>query len=476
MTLRDRCRSAVAAVLLGAAFLPAAAHAAAPETGIADDRVLLAGGQAADDAVAAWAALGVDVVRIHAAWNRIAPAHDATGPPAGFKADDPNDPAYNWGALDAAVDRVRAAGMRVMLTVTGPGPVWTSTVPTRHNPRYRPDPRRFADFATAVARRFGPQVDRYIVWNEPNLPLWLQPQSSCVAGRCTPVSPHVYRALAAAAVPAIRAADPGAQVLVGALGPRGSSAHTANANLRPLAFLRAMGCVSAAYRPVRSGACRGFKPLTADGFAFHPHGVRNAPGTPFANPDDVDLASLGRLEAVLDGLGRAGALRSPSGARLGLYLDEYGYQTSPPDRFLGVTPATQDRWLQEAAYRAWRDPRVRILTQYAWIDEPAGTDGSFGGWQSGLRFADGRAKPALAHFAVPFFLDAARSRLWGQVRPGSGPQQVTIQRRARGSAAWRPIATLTTGADGAWSRTLPLARGASYRFTAGDRTSAAMTR
>ena len=32
-----------------------------------------------------------------------------------------------------------------------------------------------------------------------------------------------------------------------------------------------------------------------------------------------------------------------------LWLDEYGYQTNPPDPFLGVSPARQDQWLQEAA-------------------------------------------------------------------------------------------------------------------------------
>ena len=67
-------------------------------------------------------------------------------------------------------------------------------------------------------------------------------------------------------------------------------------------------------------------------------------------------------------------------------------------------------------------------------------DGSFSGWQSGLRYVGGRAKPALAHFDTPFVLDAVRSRLWGQVRPG-GRQTVTVEQRqtaARGVAyGWR---------------------------------------
>ena len=103
------------------------------------------------------------------------------------------------------------AGMKVMLTVSGPGPVWTSRSPGRGNPRYKPDPAAFADFATAVATRYGADVDRYILWNEPNLPSWLQPQASCAHRHCTPVAPHLYRGLVRAAYPAIKAADPGAR-------------------------------------------------------------------------------------------------------------------------------------------------------------------------------------------------------------------------------------------------------------------------
>jgi hypothetical protein len=469
-----RALPALVAALL--ALTAPAAHATA-ETGIADDRVLLAGGAQADAAVTAWADLGVDTVRIHAMWSRIAPDVTSTTPPASFDAADPNDPHYDFAALDAAIDRVRDHGLRVMLTVTGPGPLWSSSDPGRGNPRWKPDPSAYADFAHAVVARYGDQVDRYILWNEPNLPQWLQPQSTCTGGHCTATSPHIYRALVRAALPAIKAADPGAQVLIGALGPRGLSSHSTNAQLRPLEFLRAFGCVDRAFHAIRTGGCRGFRPASGDAFAYHPHGILNAPGTPFANSDDVDLASLPRLEATLDRLQRAGALRKAGGSgRFSLYLDEYGYQTNPPDHFLGVAPAAQDRWLQEAAYRVWRDPRVRNLTQYAWIDEPV-VSGNLSGWQSGLRYADGRAKPALAHFATPFFLDAARGRLWGQVRPGSGSVAVKVERRLRGSSAWRTVATVTTDGNGFWSKTMRLVRGASYRFaTAGQAASMARTR
>ena len=59
---------------------------------------------------------------------------------------------------------------------------------------------------------------------------------------------------------------------------------------------------------------------------------------------------------------RRRALRATK-RRLGIYIDEYGYQTEPPGRFAGVSPHRQDRWLHQAACLAWRRWRVKLLTQ-----------------------------------------------------------------------------------------------------------------
>jgi hypothetical protein len=449
------------ALLLALLVFTAPAHAAGPEMGIADDRILLAGGPEADEAVAEWADHGIDYVRIYALWSRIAPNH-----PEGE-----ND----WASLDHAVDRVVRAGMKPMLTITGPGPLWVSRRSERGEPRYDPDPRLFARFARAVAERYGDRVDRYILWNEPNLASWVRPQASCTRrGRCTPVAPHLYRALVRAGYPEVHAADPDAQVLIGSLSSRGGRINRENSTHRPLAFLRAFACVDSRYRKLRGGRCRNFKPARADGFAFHPHGVLLAPERPFPHRDDVGLPSLSRLTRALDRLQRAGRLRA-SGRRLDLYIDEFGYQTNPPDPFAGVSLNAQDQWLQRAAYAAWRNPRVKMFSQYLWQDEPRTINSAFGGWQSGLRFADGRAKPSLRHFSTPFVLDAARGRLWGHVRRRDTPT-VTVQRRLRGSSRWRTVTTRSTDAQGYWSWTTRLTRGASYRYLAGAHTSATVTR
>jgi hypothetical protein len=445
------------------------ARAATPEVGIADDRILLNGGPAAERAVAEWSALGVDSVRIFAHWGKIAPARK----PHGFRPADPADPHYEWFRVDDAVNLVRGAGMSVTLTVTGPGPAWTSANPRRGQGQWKPRPAAFAAFATAVAKRFGSRVDRYILWNEPNIWVWLSPQARCSRGRCTPVSPHLYRALVRAAYPAIADHDPVAEIVIGALSPRGQRLRNAKTVMRPLLFLRRLGCRTDAWRRMTTAECRGFRPAVGDGYAIHPYSGRLAPERRHPNGDDVGLAQIPALSATLDRLRRARALRSTTG-RMGIFVDEYGYQTSPPDRIAGIKPAIQDAWLQRAAYLAWRTPRIRLFTQYLWRDEPRGADGAFGGWQSGLRFAGGRAKPSLAHFDTPFVLDAARGRLWGQVRPG-GSHSVVVERRLRGGV-WRPFAVVRTDGRGYWSLRRGLTIGAAYRYSADGRVSAVRRR
>ncbi len=444
------------ALLLAAA---APARAAGLEVGMEDERLLLSGSPEAPAAVESWRALGVDIVRIHAQWGRIAPRRR----PAGFRASDPADPHYAWGTLDSAVRLVRAAGLKVMLTVTGPGPVWTSRAPARGNPRWEPSPVEFGRFARAVAARYGEDVDRYLIWNEPNQPAWLQPQSECRKHACTPVAPHAYRALVRAAVPQIHAADPGSEVLLGELAPIGAPARSANTPLEPLPFLRAMGCVDRAFKRVRGGRCAGFKPAAADAFGYHPHPVLNAPDHPNPNREEAQIADLPRLLATLDKLqGRRRLLISG-----GVDLTEFGYQTSPPDHAVGVTLAQQARYLQQASYIAWRSPRVRGLSFYQWDDEPVISRGrgsrAYSGWQSGLRFVNGKPKPALATFPAPFVIDRGRRVAWGQVRPDAAPL-ATLMIRPHGETAFRDLQDVALAADGTFAKTLALQAGAAYRF------------
>jgi hypothetical protein len=231
---------------------------------------------------------------------------------------------------------------------------------------------------------------------------------------------------------------------------------------------------------VRTGPCRSFRPLRSDGLAYHPHGVRLAPDEPSPQPDDAALADLPRVEALLDALQRLGGLRRRGDGAvprpLPLHLTEFGFETSPPDLRRGVSPSVQARHLQQAAYLAWRNPRVRTLIQYEWRDEPLGRDNplapAYSGWQSGLHYADDRPKPALAAFRLPFWVDqppgAQTVRFWGQVRAG-GPQRrrITLQRRdgpGTGGRGWVSVLALPTDARGFWSVRRPVPAAGQYRY------------
>ena len=85
-----------------------------------------------------------------------------------------------------------------------------------------------------------------------------------------------------------------------------------------------------------------------------------------------------------------------------------------------------------------------------------------------LRFASDKAKPSLATFANPFFIDqrpgSRSARLWGQVRPGV-THGVTVERRRAGTKRWTKVRTLTTNGAGYWKLTQTVNATTDYRFT-----------
>ncbi len=461
----------LSAALVLAVLAPTASAAPGMQFGIADDGITQRTPELAASVIPEWKATGMDAARVLVIWSYVAPGSDRTTRPTGFDPANPNDPQYNWAPVDQVVDLLLAQGVEPILNVTGYIPFWGSLEPAERRNRYRPDPAQFAVFAKAVAERYAGRVNRYILWNEPNLPDWLQPQFSCSGGRCTPVAPHLYRELALNAVPAIKAGDPGAQVYGPALASKGQAATSANARTRPLAFLRSLGCVdSKLRRDTVSKACKGFRPATLDGIAYHPHSTTFAPDRGYTNVDDANLADYPRLVKTIDGVQKARGLVNGLSAskKFDIHYDEYGYQTNPPDPLLGVTTAQQSAWLQWSAYKAYGQPRVRTLIQYLWRDDPVNTrvDASkYGGWQSGLYFFDGNPKPARKSFPNPFWVDLPRGRktatVWGQVRPG-GAAQVTVQKGS--GSSFTTLKVVTTDAQGYFRFPTAVTRKTSFRF------------
>ncbi len=425
-------RFAVIALLVAAGSGAAEARAATPPRAILqDDAALLYGGDARRErALDELRALGVDAVRVLVVWRRYAPAPRARRRPLDFDAGD--SAAYPPGAFDA-LDRLvagaAARGLDVLLTPTGPGPAWASAcggggVAARQ--ACAPKPDDFRRFVAALGRRY-PGVRHWAVWNEPNNPNWLTPQFA----RRAPRSPALYRRLVGAAATALRATGHGGdELLAGETAPIGArTGRSAGSPMMPGPFLRRL-------------LCRGCPRLPATGIAHHAYTRGGSQPPRFRSlPGELALSDLGRVTAIVRTAGRRGVLPRDAG----VHLTEGGWQTSPPDRLFGVPPALQARWLNETEWLVRRHPRVRSIGQYLLYDE-AETHR----FQSGLRYADGRAKPALRAWRLPIWVVRRGSTVtvWGRARARGDdlPADVEVQRRLPGGR-WRAVRTVPAGGD-----------------------------
>ncbi|MDP2712606.1 MAG: hypothetical protein Q8O56_15435 [Solirubrobacteraceae bacterium] len=372
--------------------------------------------------------LGVRSLRVILTWSAVAPGADQAERPS-FE---PTDPvAYDWGQYEPLMAAVKERGWQVVMTISGPVPRW-ATQAKRDN-LTRPSPTAFAAFAMAVGRKFGDQVSTWSIWNEPNQPQFLRPQFAS-GGRAA--SPAIYRSLYQAGVRGLRkAGQTDDTFLIGETSPRGTGRVVA-----PLAFLRGMLCLNANYR--KRPACGA---LDADGYAHHAYTTRQGPSFRPPQSDDVTIGALSRLTRALDRARSAGALRK----RLPIYLTEFGIQ-STPDTISGVSLAKQVEFRAISERIAWTNPRVAAFSQYLLTDDDPTGPNQFAGFESGLRFANGRAKPSLAAFRLPLAVRRLGSRvsIWGLVRPANGVTTATVTYADRGSSTFRPLRTVRTDARG----------------------------
>ncbi len=473
--------AALAAVLSLTLAGPASASKSM-QIGISDEGVTQRTPSLIPTVIPQWKSMGMDVARVMVIWSYVAPDHEDAIEPLGFDASNPNDPRYRWDVIDQTMNQLRASGIEPVVAVTGPGPIWGSEDPAFEDPRYKPDPKKFAEFATAVAKRYGSQVDRWLIWNEPNVNTWLQPQQACSKGKCVPAAPSIYRNIVRSTYPAIKAQDPNSTVIAGTLAPRGQTPTNTRANVRPLAFMRDFACVDSKLRPERkSKYCKGsFKAPVADGFSYHPHGTLVAPSKSFPNKDEASIKDISsRLLKTLDGIQKSGRFLNAGSKtkKFDIYFTEYGYQTNPPDPYQGVSSTEQLNWVQQGAYMAWRQPRVKMMIQYLWRDDPVNTRGqgsaAYSGWQSGLYSFDARKKPLRDAFPNVFWVDLPKGKktatVWGQVRPGDSAS-VTVQKK--NGSTWTTLRSLKTDSRGYFAFTTPVSKKTSlrYRYSKADAT------
>lgn len=380
---------------------------------------------------------GVTFVRINVEWTAIAPSK----PSRSFDASNPGDPQYRWKPYDREIVAAVRSGLTPYLTIYA-APDWAQRGPpaTTYADSYKPDPKAFAQFALAVARRYSgsfhglPRVRYFQGWNEPNISLYLLPQ--LVNGK--PWSPDWYRRMLNGFADAVHSVHANNVVVAAGLAPfRDVTVTAQDPDWGPLSFMRDLLCLGPDLKPTCNAKVK------FDVWAQHPYTSGDATHHALL-PNDVSLGDLPKVRAVLAAATRAGHIASHGPT--GFWVTEFSWDSNPPDP-QAVPIAIETRWVAEALYRMWQNG-VSLVTWLELMDGPMAT--SY--YQSGLYYygttlASSKPKPILAAFRFPFvaYRSGGNANVWGRT-PAGRRGVVVVQQQVRGR--WRKLATLRTDAYG----------------------------
>jgi hypothetical protein len=400
----------VLGVLLAGLVAPGGASASSRVTyGLQDDTWLAFGPGSVEQRIGTLKQLGVPLVRYTLRWDQIATTRPRYPRWSGARA-------YTWGSSDRVLKALHSHHIQVVLTIWGT-PRWANG---GRAPSYAAtSPQFIADFSHAAAQRF-PWIRKWLIWNEPNQRRFLRPTMAKV---------YVQQILNPAYT-ALHASSRWNRVGGGVTAPRGT--------VSPVAWIRGMRAAGA----------------KLDAYAHNPYPEHPRAESPVSGGcghcRSITMATLGRLERAT----------SKAWGAIRLWLTEYGYQTNPPERELGVSYAAQARYVSDAALRAYASPRVDMLIQFLLWDDRDPT-----GWQSGLLTANGVRKPAAQAFVLPLAQvsrQGTRTVLWGQVRPHHGKRPYRLEQFRAG--VWEPIgASMPTNGRGFFQRSVRAGRGARFR-------------
>jgi hypothetical protein len=351
-------------VALGLALLAFAPTAGAARFGIADDA-----GKYADDGGAAFLAdaraLGSTEVRVTVHWDPMRP-----------------ETIFEQQFLDHSLPIAKEQGIEVVFHVFPLKATAMALVPDAA--------AKFAAFLKQLAREY-PQVRQYVVGNEPNQPRFWRPQF-LPGGR--PAAAAAYARLLAKSYDALKEVDPAIRVIGLGLSGRGNDSPFAlsNASTSPVRFLRDLG---AAYR-----ASKRALPLM-DELGVHPYPRSDRDsiltGDRWPRAGVVNLARI--KQAVWDAFAGTGQRTVEQGLRL--RIDEIGWQAAVPaarrSAYTGretsaVTSekAQADNYAKLIALAAC-DASISAVYLLHLRDDP-----DLERFQSGVRRADGSARPAYA--------------------------------------------------------------------------------
>jgi hypothetical protein len=173
---------------------------------------------------------------------------------------------YDWGALDRIVEGANARGINVLFSVVK-APAWAR--PAEDTDQGPPaDPNTYGTFMREMAARYKGRVRAYEIWNEQNLYYeW--------GGRGGKINAARYVQLLAVAYSNIKAVDPGAVVVSGALTPTG--VNDGDIAIDDRAYLEQM------YQAGLRNYC--------DAVGAHPSGYNNPPDADWRSYNDPNEAN-----------------------------------------------------------------------------------------------------------------------------------------------------------------------------------------
>jgi polysaccharide biosynthesis protein PslG len=176
---------------------------------------------------------------------------------------------YDWSHADLVIDHANRQGLTVIARL-GFVPEWARPGETASSFLAPERYQDFGDYVYAFVKRYRGKVDYVVIWNEPNLALEWGFQ---------PIDPEGYTALLAVAYRRAREANPGVQVLGGALAPT-LAPPGSEWGLNDLVYLQRM---------YEAGAAE-----VMDGLAVHAYGWVY----PADDPPDPEVVNFRRVELV----------------------------------------------------------------------------------------------------------------------------------------------------------------------------------
>ncbi len=245
-----------------------------------------------------------------------------------------------WAKYDNIVDLAEEYDIEIIVRLSNP-PSWTRALPDEEAGSLAPpdDFNNFADFAAAVAERYHGRITYFQIWNEPN------GNNEWGLGN---VNPEAYTELLCTGYRAIKAVNPDAVVLAGALTP---TIAMNGRNMNDLIFLQ---------RVYNAGAADCFDVMSAQGY-----GLWSGAADQRLRPTVINYP---HHLLIRDVMVRNGDADKP------IWISEMGWNTVPEDipaNFGRVTEAQQAKYGVEAYQRAQAEWPWMGVINYWFLKRPS---------------------------------------------------------------------------------------------------------